>query len=50
MGNISAKGDRIFHTPGSRDYNRTQINEGAGERWFCSESEAIAAGWRALRG
>jgi endonuclease YncB( thermonuclease family) len=48
-GNINAKGDRIFHTPSSRDYSRTQINGGAGERWFCSESDAIAAGWRAPR-
>jgi endonuclease YncB( thermonuclease family) len=49
-GNINAKGDRIFHMPGTRDYDRTQINEGAGERWFCSENEAISAGWRAPRG
>ncbi|WP_312895214.1 thermonuclease family protein [Microvirga sp.] len=49
-GNINTKGDWIFHVPGSRDYDRTQINEGAGERWFCSESEALAAGWRAPRG
>jgi endonuclease YncB( thermonuclease family) len=49
-GNINAKGDRIFHVPGSRDYERTKINAGTGKRWFCSESEAIAAGWRAPRG
>lgn len=46
-GNVSRKGDRIFHIPGSPDYERTVINEGAGERWFCTEQEAIAAGWRA---
>lgn len=49
-GNISAKGERIYHVPGSRHYERTVLNEAAGERWFCSESEAIAAGWRAPRG
>jgi endonuclease YncB( thermonuclease family) len=48
-GNINQKGDRIYHLPGSRDYERTKLSEGAGERWFCSESEAIAAGWRAPR-
>ncbi|MEP0585403.1 MAG: thermonuclease family protein [Roseibium sp.] len=44
-GNISANG-RIYHTPWSPHYNRTRINEASGERWFCSEIEAIAAGWR----
>ncbi|NVK33156.1 MAG: thermonuclease family protein [Rhodobacteraceae bacterium] len=45
-GNISKAG-RIYHTPWSAHYARTRINEAAGERWFCSEEEAIAAGWRA---
>ena len=26
-----------------------RIDEGRGERWFCSEAEARAAGWRAPR-
>lgn len=47
-GNISSSG-RIYHTPWSRWYARTRINQGRGERWFCSEAEAIAAGWRAPR-
>ena len=49
-GNISAGGERIYHLPGSRDYERTRINDRAGERLFCSEDEAKAAGWRAARG
>lgn len=49
-GNISRKGDRIYHMPGTRDYERTQINEASDERMFCSEDEAKAAGWRAPRG
>jgi hypothetical protein len=49
-GNISAKGEKIYHLPGSSSYERTAINERAGERWFCSEDEAVAAGWRAPRG
>ena len=49
-GNINSKGDRIYHVPGSRAYGLTRINKSKGERWFCSESEARAAGWRAPRG
>ncbi len=45
-GNISANG-KIYHLPGTRDYDRTSIDEAKGERWFCSIAEAQAAGWRA---
>ena len=45
-GNISRKGKRIYHLPGGRYYAATKINEGKGERWFCSEREAKDAGWR----
>jgi len=48
-GNISARGERIFHLPGQQYYSRTAINEAKGERWFCSKAEAIAAGWRASK-
>lgn len=48
-GNISSKGARIYHIPGSKWYSRTKINKAQGERWFCSEKEALAAGWRAPR-
>jgi endonuclease YncB( thermonuclease family) len=44
-GNISERG-QIYHLPGQENYDRTMINENRGERWFCSESEAKAAGWR----
>ena len=47
-GNISRNG-RIYHPPWSPWYERTRIDEAAGERWFCSEAEAVAAGWRAPR-
>lgn len=49
-GNINREGARIYHTPQSRHYERTQIDESAGERWFCSSGEAERAGWRAPRG
>lgn len=44
-GNVSGAG-RIYHLPWQRDYARTRIDESRGERWFCDEGEALAAGWR----
>ena len=40
-------GDRVYHTPDSSWYDRTEIDIAAGERWFCTEKEAVDAGWRA---
>jgi hypothetical protein len=48
-GNMTAKGERIYHLPGGSFYERTIIEEGKGERFFCSAAEAEAAGWRASR-
>ncbi len=48
-GNINAEGERIYHMPGQRFYDATRINEAAGQRWFCTEDEARAAGWRPAR-
>ena len=45
-GNISRKGRRIYHMPGQDHYDRTSISTERGERWFCSETNARAAGWR----
>lgn len=45
-GNIGSKGERVYHVPGGRFYERTRIDSSKGERWFCSEAEAHAAGWR----
>lgn len=44
-GNISSDGRKLYHAPGCPDYERTQIDEGRGERWFDSRAEAEAAGW-----
>ncbi|HMB11022.1 thermonuclease family protein [Saliniramus sp.] len=49
-GNINRHGERIYHTPDSSSYSRTRIDESRGQRWFCTEEEARAAGWRAPRG
>jgi len=46
-GNISFNsGERIYHVPGQAYYDDTTISESYGERWFCSEESAQAAGWR----
>jgi endonuclease YncB( thermonuclease family) len=49
-GNINREGEHIYHVPGSRSYADTIIDEGKGERWFCTEDEARRAGWRAPGG
>ncbi len=48
-GNISRDGKRIYHLPGQAWYDKTRIDPGKGERWFCSEAEARGAGWRRAR-
>ena len=48
-GNVSSKGERISYVPGGQCYDRTRIDPAKGERWFCIEEEAKAAGWRPSR-
>lgn len=45
-GNINAHGKRIYFTRKSAFYNSVNIDPGTGERWFCTEQEAQAAGWQ----
>ena len=45
-GNINGEGERIYHMPWSPVYQRTRIDTADGERWFCDEAEATAAGWK----
>ncbi len=46
-GNISyPDGEKFYHKPGYRDYDKVEIFENEGERWFCSEEEAVQAGWK----
>jgi endonuclease YncB( thermonuclease family) len=48
-GNISG-GKKIYFMPFHTLYKNVKVDEGKGERWFCTEDEALAAGWRrALR-
>jgi hypothetical protein len=48
-GEIGDAGERIYHLPGDSRYERTDIDPDEGERWFCTEAEAQAAGWKAGR-
>ena len=48
-GNVSNRGERIYHMPGQKYYGATRIARSEGERWFCSEAEARQAGWRKAR-
>ena len=45
-GNIASDGEKIYHVPGGAYYDVTKISESKGERWFCTESDAVNAGWR----
>ena len=44
-GNVTKHG-RIYHMPWSPWYAQIKIEPDKGKRWFCTEAEAIAAGWR----
>lgn len=44
-GNVTGKG-KIYHVPWGDWYARVKIDPAKGERWFCSEAEAVEAGWR----
>lgn len=45
-GNVTKNG-HIYHMPWSPWYRKVKVEPNKGERWFCSEAQAIAAGWRA---
>lgn len=45
-GSISADGTRVYHLPGGAFYPHAGVDPSRGERWFCSEGEAQAAGWQ----
>ena len=45
-GNISSRGEKIYHLPSSKNYLKTKISPSKGERWFCSEKDAQENGWR----
>jgi endonuclease YncB( thermonuclease family) len=40
---------RVYVLPWSANYERVRVQEARGERWFCSEQEAISAGFKAAQ-
>jgi Staphylococcal nuclease homologue len=44
-GNVNRQGERIYHMPGQLAYAHINM-EDRRKRWFCSEYDAQAAGWR----
>ncbi|MEN9580100.1 MAG: hypothetical protein RJA70_3109 [Pseudomonadota bacterium] len=44
-GNIGAARKKLYHLPNCPSYERTVVDEARGERYFSTETEAIAAGW-----
>ena len=44
-GNVSRSG-LIYHMPWSPWYQKVTMSPDRGTRWFCTEAEATAAGWR----
>jgi hypothetical protein len=48
-GHVS-RGTRTYLMPGQVRYERIRVNPARGGRWFCSEDEAIAAGWTVAGG
>jgi endonuclease YncB( thermonuclease family) len=47
-GNVTKNG-RIYHMPWSPWYAQIRIESDKGKRWFCTEAEAMAAGWRPVQ-
>jgi endonuclease YncB( thermonuclease family) len=47
-GNVTRNG-RIYHMPWSPWYAQIRMEPDKGKRWFCSEAEALAAGWRPVQ-
>lgn len=46
-GNVdSATGEHVYHVPGGFFYETTVVDQNKGDRWLCTEAEAVAAGWK----
>ena len=40
---------RVYVLPWAPDYDRVRVQKARGERWFCSEQEAVSAGFKAAQ-
>ena len=46
-GNVDQRsGELLYHVPESLFYSTTVVELGQGDRWFCTEAEAQALGWK----
>jgi hypothetical protein len=43
--NIGRDGRKLYHTPDSPNYDQVVIDEARGEKIYCTEQDAIDAGW-----
>ena len=43
-------GKKIYHLPGCDNYSQVIVDEAFGDHWFCTESEAVAAGFTRASG
>ncbi|HUV43139.1 MAG TPA: thermonuclease family protein [Patescibacteria group bacterium] len=48
-GNVDRLDKRWYHLPSFRHYEATEVNLKHGDRWFCSEGEALEAGFERAR-
>ena len=39
-------GERVYHVPGGLFYPSTVVDAANGDGWFCTESQAVAGGWK----
>lgn len=44
------RNDKVYVVPWSSSYSRVKVRADRGERWFCTEAEAQAAGWKPASG
>ena len=48
-GNLDRMDKRWYHLPSFRHYETTEVNLQHGDRWFCTEEDAISAGFERAR-
>lgn len=39
-------GERVYHVPGGLYYSGTAVDAANGDGWFCTETQAVADGWK----
>jgi endonuclease YncB( thermonuclease family) len=44
---VSSGSGKVYFVPWASDYKSTNVRTSKGERWFCSETDATAAGYKA---